>query len=330
MAEEATQQSIFLFHGEDTYSSHKKLQHWKNAFQEKYGEASNIEVYEGKELKIPIFNTNLETLPFLCDKRMIIIKNYLKSAKAEDQKKVAKIIERTPDFVILIFQEDETPDKRLSLYKKLKKIGKEEEFKNMTPAQLTQWILKEAKTREFIISPTVANYLSQHCGNELWRISSELEKIGVFAGENPITQAIIDDQVTPSLSASIFKLTDLLSERNSKESLKILQILKDSGEDLTRVFFMIVRHFRILIQVHYMVSKNEPSHSITKRLKQHPFVIQKTSSQAKNFTSEQLETIYEKLLEIDTKFKTGQIKTYQGDDREFQLAIEKLIIDCCS
>jgi len=187
----------------------------------------------------------------------------------------------------------------------------------MTPAQLTQWILKEAKTREFIISPTVANYLSQHCGNELWRISSELEKIGVFAGENPITQAIIDDQVTPSLSASIFKLTDLLSERNSKESLKILQILKDSGEDLTRVFFM-------------MVSKNEPSHSITKRLKQHPFVIQKTSSQAKNFTSEQLETIYEKLLEIDTKFKTGQIKTYQGDDREFQLAIEKLIIDCCS
>ena len=92
---------------------------------------------------------------------------------------------------------------------------------------------------------------------------------------------------------------------------------------------MIVRHFRILIQVHEMAGKNENQHSITQKLKQHPFVIQKTLQQSRNFTSEQLEEIYEKLLEIDVKFKTGIIKTYQQDDSEYKLAMEKLIIECC-
>ncbi|MEK7086110.1 MAG: hypothetical protein AAB953_03810, partial [Patescibacteria group bacterium] len=89
------------------------------------------------------------------------------------------------------------------------------------------------------------------------------------------------------------------------------------------------RHFRILIQVHELINKGENSFTITKKLQQHPFVIQKTSYQEKNFSKEKLEKIYQQFLEIDTKVKTGIIKSYKTDEKEFELAIEKLIIDCC-
>ena len=79
---------------------------------------------------------------------------------------------------------------------------------------------------------------------------------------------------------------------------------------------MIVRHFRILIQVHEMVNKGENSFSITKKLKQHPFVIQKTSAQSKNFNQKKLEEIYRNMLETDKNLKTGVIKYYGKDNKQ--------------
>ncbi|MFH1533796.1 MAG: DNA polymerase III subunit delta [Nitrospirota bacterium] len=326
MTKETTSQpNVYLFFGEDTYSSNQKVKFWKEQFIKKYGEESNIEIIDGKSLEPSKFISNIETLPFLSDKRMVIVTNYLSKANRDEQKIISDAIEKAPDFCVVVFHETENPDKVGSLYKRIKKVGKLEEFTPQTPAQLANWIQKKCKT----IDISTANYLALHCGNELWRISTELEKLEVYAAQSPITKKMIDELVTPSLSASIFKLTDSISSRRPNESLKTLETLKETGEELTRVFFMIVRHFRILIQVHEMAGKNENQFSITKKLKQHPFVIQKTLQQSKNFTAEKLEEIYEKLLEIDVKFKTGVIKTYQQDDSEYKLAIEKLIIECC-
>jgi DNA polymerase-3 subunit delta len=268
-------------------------------------------------------------MPFLCEKRLIIVKNFLSTAKKEDQKKVSSILEKTADFCVILFHETQPPDKVASLYKKIKSIGKIEEFNNMTASQLTSWVLTQAKKEEINIKREQAAFLCQHCGSELWRISSELEKLKTFTQGDEITNKIIEEFVTPSLSASIFKLTDSIANKNPKESIKTLNTLKEIGEDLNRIFFMIVRHFRILIQVLEMKQKNENPTIITKKLKQHPFVIQKSLMQSKNFTMEKIEKIYKDLLKIDTDFKTGKIKIYQGDDREYKLAIEKFIIDCC-
>jgi len=321
--------NIFLLHGEDSYSSNQKLQYWKKGFIKKYGEDANIEIFEGKTLNPGIFESNIETLPFLCDKRLIIVKNIFKKGKDTTLKKIAEIIDKTPDFCILIFIENGNADKRLGLYKKIKKIGKTEEFKELSSIQINQWINKKAKEEEIKISPITTSYLSQEAGLNLWKIANELEKLKIYANGKEITKEMIDNIVSPSLSASIFKLTDSIAEKKPKIAIKTLETLKESGEDLFRTFFMIVRHFRILIQVHDLLSKNENPLSIAKKLKQAPFVISKTSKQARNFSSEDLKNIYKKLLEIDIATKTGKIKAYQKDSNEFQLEIEKLILKNC-
>ncbi|MBT4917216.1 DNA polymerase III subunit delta [Candidatus Peregrinibacteria bacterium] len=330
MAEEQNnKKTVFLFHGEDKYSSNEKLLRWKNEFMKKYGEESNIEVMDGKSIAPKDFISNIETLPFLCEKRLIIVKDIFKSKKTDNQKLIAEALDKTPDFCIVVFHENDSADKRTSLYKKIGKIGTVDEFKNLKPQEITNWILNRAKKDNINIDFKTANYLTEHCGNELWRVSKELEKLHHYAEDKQINSTMIEEFVTPALSSSVFKLTDCISSKKVDESLKVLQTLKNSGEELTMVFFMIVRHFRILIQVFDMISKGEHSNSITKRLKQHPFVIQKTTQQSRNFTLENLEKIYQELLQIDKKFKTGVIRIYQQDDREFQLAIEKFIINCC-
>ena len=325
----AQQKSIFLFYGDDTYSSSQKVKIWGKEFVKKHGDI-NFEIIEGKTFNTTDFVTNMEAIPFLSEKRLIIIKGLLSKIKADDQKRIAKSLEKTPDFCILVFHEEQAPDKRTALFKKISKLGKVEEFKKMSPYEFQKWTLNRAKKENININQQNANFLNQHCGYELWTVSNELEKLKLFTNNKEVTKEIIESIVTPSLSASIFKLTDSLAEKNAKASLKTLEILQDSGEELNMIFFMIVRHFRILIQVSDMISKGNPQNSIQKKLKQHPFVIQKTSSQSKNFTMELLEKIYKKLLQIDIEIKTGIIKSYQADKTELKLTIEKLIVECCN
>jgi DNA polymerase III delta subunit len=78
------------------------------------------------------------------------------------------------------------------------------------------------------------------------------------------------------------------------------------------------------------VDNREPPFAIAKRLSIHPFVAQTTARQCKNFTEEQIKIIYQKMLKIDADSKTGGIKTTKKDKSEYELAIEKLIIECCN
>lgn len=323
------QKSIFLLHGEATFLSSQKLINWQKQFIKKYGEDSSIDTYSGKKIDINNFETDIRTTPFLSEKRMIIVKDFLSNGDKEDIKRIAKLIDKTPEFCVLIFFESVKIPVSNTAYKSIAKLGKVEEFKNLSMPQIASWVLAKAKEDNIKISIVTANYLTAHCGTNLWHIANELEKLKTYAQSKEITQEMIDELTTPSLEASIFKLTDKIAEKRPKQSLDILKILNDNGEDLTRTFFMIVRQFRILIQTQDMLNNNESLPSIGKKLKQPPFVVQKAKGQLKNFTPQKLEEIYGELLKIDTGFKNGKIKIIKGDNREYKLAIEKLIIDCC-
>jgi DNA polymerase III delta subunit len=75
-----------------------------------------------------------------------------------------------------------------------------------------------------------------------------------------------------------------------------------------------MRQFRILLQIKELVSKDynflspsDPSvkQKISLELGVHPFVVQKTLYQVKNFSLAELKKIYGKLLAIDMRMKRG-------------------------
>jgi len=80
-------------------------------------------------------------------------------------------------------------------------------------------------------------------------------KLALYADGKPIPSEAIENMACPNLSTSIFKLTDYLGQRNAKLAIKTLDILLESGEDIVKSLFMVVRHFRILIQVRACVDK---------------------------------------------------------------------------
>ncbi len=331
MTEKNTKQknNIFLFHGGNSFSANKELEIWKKLFIKKYDE-SCLEVIDSENFNQTNFINNLETVPFLSEKRLVIIKNFLKHTNDEIQKEIASKLENIPEFSVLIFYENSSADKRKTLFKKISKIAIVKEFESKETLKIEKILLQEIQEKNIKIDKFTLNYLIEICGLDIWKTVNELNKLHSYSNKEKITKEMINEICIPALSTSIFKLTDALSQHNIKNTLKTLQILIDNGEEINMIFFMIVRQFRILMQVKSLLENGENNYSIIKKLKQNPYVIQLASQQCKNFSIEKMKKIYEELLKIDLKTKTGIIKQKKGDQTEFLLAIEEFAIKCCN
>ena len=114
--------AIFLFHGEDTWSQKEKLKFWQKEFEKKHGGDMNISHFSGKSSDAEeIFQACL-SMPFLAEKRLVIVKNFLSEGVDEEKTKMAEMLERIPDFCVLVWSETGVFDKRISLYKKIQQL----------------------------------------------------------------------------------------------------------------------------------------------------------------------------------------------------------------
>jgi len=321
--------AVFLFHGQDTYSLNEKINRWKREFEKKYGDL-NCAVVEGKNANPREIFQMCAAMPFLADKRLVIVKNFLSEAETERSGAMAELIEQVPDFCVLVFSETEEPDKRISLYKKLQKIATVTEFSPLAGSKLIAWIEKEVARRGARIEKeatiTLANLAG---GSDLYRLSNEIAKLAGFCAERPITVKDIELLVDTQFSTTIFKLTDGIGQKNRKFSIETLHHLIESGEELHRILYMIMRQMRIIACVKDFAASGLRQSEITTKLKEHPFVISNCLAQAKNYSFEQLKRAYKLLLKMDAKLKSGGIKVLAGDNREFVLALDRLVLDLC-
>ena len=323
--------NVHLFFGEDTYSSTQKLNFWRDQFEKKYEGDINIAVLEGKGLESKNLESDIQSAPFLADKRMVIVKDFLAKGSKDEQKKVAEILEgEIPDFCIIIFIETiKLPDKRVSLFKKLNKVGNLEEYKALMGPELNRWINDKSNEIGLKMNSQIASYLGEVAGSDLWNLHNELQKLKTYSKTQPITKEAIDQLVHPNLTTSIFKFTDYIAQRNAKGSMRTLNILIESGEDIMKIIFMIVRHFRILIQVKDLVDRGNPKSEIISKVKEHPYTISTTMQQSPNFSAETLHNIYEALLGIDIGIKTGKIRMLADDKKEILLALDQFVLKVC-
>lgn len=318
--------SLFLFHGPDVYSHREKLKFWRREFEKKHGGDTNIALLDGKTTTASEIMQICGSLPFLGEKRLTIVKDFLRDAKDEERHALADDLEKIPDFCVLIFSESEAPDKRLVLYKKLLKLGEAMEFTAPAGSKLTAWIEKTVEKLGGTISREAVLLLTQHHASDLYRLENNIAKLAGYADNREITKADIELLLDMRLETSIFRLTDSIGQKNSAAALQTLHHLIDSGEELHGILSMIMRQFRIIAGIGSLLQEGASREAMISKLKVHPFVVSNTIPQAKNFSPEQLARAYDLLVDIDTKLKSGGIKILTGDSREFVLAMDRLVL----
>lgn len=310
--------NLFLFFGPDQFSLKKKIQTWKKEFVKKHGE-NNLFELDGRKISKGELIQTLQSIPFLAEKKLVIITNIFKNKKLLPD--ATDIFKKIPSSTLCILSESESTDKRTKLYKFLKKEAKIEEFKEPSEQEIINKIQKSAK-----INSQNSRYLAHRLGFKLGTISNELKKLKLYSLENEITKETIDLLTNENIQNTIFKLTDQISSKNASLAIQTLKQLLISGEEPMMILHMIIRQFRLLITTKSLVQKGLNPSEIQKELKQHPFVVKKSIEQSKKFELNQLQKTFKSLLDLEIAIKTGIIRTSTDDKSELELEIEKILL----
>jgi DNA polymerase-3 subunit delta len=109
---------------------------------------------------------------------------------------------------------------------------------------------------------------------------------------------------------NIFNFVDAIAAKNKKLAHHLLTDQLNSGANESYLLAMLIRQFRILLQVKSLTEGQRIVASVVaSELKIHPFVAQKALYQIKNFSENKLKEIYSQLLAADAKIKTNLADT---------------------
>jgi len=310
---------LYLIHGEDDFLSHEILTRNKNNFIKKHGE-NNISIYNEENFDWGKFLADIQSLPFLGEKRLIILENIISKFNKEEKQKIIELIPQIPESTVIIFWENQ----KVKDNNFLKTIPSKNIFYSpqLWGYEINNWIVKKLAEKKYKIEKQALSLLSSLVGNDTRQLSQELGKLMALKHkEKIITEEDVKSLVKAQLNTNIFTLTDALARKDLKTAQKIIKNITDSGETLHSVLGMITFQFRNIILLKIAEEEKIPKEEVIKKTGIHPFVFQKTSSQIKNFTLEQLKEIYRLILQTDIDIKTGK--------KEEKLALDLLVIKIC-
>ena len=316
---------FYLFHGEDEFSRSETLADFKKKMGDPGLVELNTTVFEGRKVTLGELQHACDSVPFMAKRRLVIVEGLLTRLASKGKKgkkralpakqkeyleELTQYLKHLPDTTRLVFVEDKSIGKGNPIHR-LALADKRGHVKEFTPPQrreLNRWIEKRVKKKGGQISAAATETLAAFVGNDLRLLDQEIEKLSIYVnGARPISEDDVRLLVSYVQEANIFEMVDALGQRNGQRAAKLLHQLLDDGEHPLALLGMIIRQFRIMIQVKELSGRGLRQQDMATRLKLHPFVVKKTTRQAMNFSMEQLETIYRKLLDTDVAIKTGKM-----------------------
>lgn len=311
---------IFLY-GADTYRSRRMLQEMKKKFiKDTDPDSQSLNLVDGQVANLKEITEKINTGSLFVKKRLIIIDNIFKNKKEKIFGELAAYLKKfsSSEETIIIFIDEDLDGKNKSLKADAKKLfaflGKQkyvQEFKLLSGLQLLNFIKKETQGYKKEISTSAASTLINLTGGDLWQMSSEIKKLSFYTADKIISENEVKEMVAGSFNEDIFALSDALSTRNKALALKLLEEQYAAGLSEEYLIVMLIRQFKILLQIREALDNKISPNDLASQLKIHPFVAKKGALQAKNFNVINLKNYLNRLINLDFLNKNSQtdIKT---------------------
>lgn len=297
--------SLYLFYGEERFLIQLYEQRIKKALLLPEDEMMNLDVLQSPQDPLMV-RTSIETLPFMAERRVVIIKESgafeLKAGKLSE---LSELMQDVPETTTVVWIESKV-DKRSKLFKAVQKAGYVVEFKRLGEGELLTWIGQELKRKGIQMDRNTASYFLSLTGNDMVRIQMEMEKLSSYVKERGlITREDVDSIVSVTIENSIFKLTDHLGNQQPAAAYRIYRQLLEDNEPVQRIFFMMIRQFRLLYKASLMQGADRST--IAKELGVPSFAAGNYQNQSRRFGEKRLKELLNKLLELDVATKTGEL-----------------------
>lgn len=298
----------------------------------------NIITIEGDSINEDSISNAFESMPFMCDRKIIHIKNpdFLRKtggASKGDSKRssggsngivelLIKCVNNLADDIILVVSYDGEADDRNKLITVVKNVGYKVDYNWLKAFELQEWVIEKVSEKDKSISKTDAAYLISTVGTSMEQILGEINKICSYIGEEKdIKKENIDSIASRSLESNIFKMVDSISKRDADTAISILNTLLFQKEDYLRIMGMVIRQYRLMLLIKLHDKQNASPESIASKLRLNAFVLQNLLRICRSTQEDRLKKSLNLCLNMDYDIKRGRYTPEMG--------LEFLLVELC-
>lgn len=305
---------LYLLYGTETYFINETKQLLAEHVLDSDESDFNFSSYDLEETPIEVVLEDAETLPFLGDKRLIILHNpvFLTSEKTKEKvehnlaKLEAYLKEPAPYSVLVFIAPYEKLDERKKITKEIKRTAVTFESKRLSQAELKSWILDRTQSQQVKMTDQAAERMIELVGANLFMLTSEIDKLILYVEDSAyIDEKIVELLVSKSLEQNIFSLIDKIVSRNVEDALRIYYDLLKQNEEPLKILAIISGQFRLIYQVKELSRRGYGQQQMASFLKTHPYRVKLAAGHAKHFSDDELANLISLLADADYQMKTG-------------------------
>jgi len=329
---------LYILYGEDDFSLRQSLEEIETSIGDPTALATNTTVLDGQQVTVDQLRTVCETIPFLAEKRLVIVHGLLgrfevkvksgrqrKSTSTSNQQsgyqELGEYIGKIPESTILVLIDGKIASKN-PLFSKLSTRARVKSFPLLRDAKLRQWIQKRAGEKGASISSQAVDLLARFVGGNLWIMANEIDKLALFASGRRIEEEDVKLVVSYAQEANVFAMVDAVLEFRAGVAEQLLQKLLQRGAAPAYLLVMLSRQVRMIVRVKELRNQRKSEMEIQDKLGlTSDFALRKTSEQAGRYSLARLKEVYHRLLDADLSIKTGRY--------DAELALNILIAELC-
>ncbi len=326
---------LYVLLGEDDFSRRQSLREIRGSIGDETVLAANTTVLDGQQLTLDQLRNACETVPFLADRRLVIVEGLLGRFEAAgkasrkpprpasqrgDYPALADYLHQIPDFTVLVLMDGRISSRNPLLREAASAKAEIRAFPLLKGDRLRRWIRRRVGEGGGSISPGAVALLERYIGSNLWVMANEIDKLVLFTQGRSIEEADVKQVVSYVQEASVFALVDAILGFRTGAAQTLLEQLLHQGATPTYLLAVLLHQARMLVRVKELRSQRKSSVEIGERLGiASEFLWQRVSQQADRYSLPRLKEMYHQLLEADLAIKTGK--------RDGELALTILIAE---
>lgn len=255
---------VYFFCGEEPYYIDLLTNALEQHVLSEMEKAFNMTILYGKETSVRQVTEACGRLPMMAERQLVIVREAqaLEMRAEADEKMLLNYLKKPVPSTVLVFAwKNGKPDGRKSFGKELQKSAVYYESAIIKDeGAIATWIKKWLSEREFKITDNAASLLVEFTGNELSKVSNELEKLILNkAPKTTINEQDIESGVGISKEYSVFELTNAILQHDVTKANRIVNYFAANPKSgpIQQILPLLYGNFTKVYRCHFLRGLND-------------------------------------------------------------------------
>lgn len=304
--------SVYLLAGEEPHFIEKLADYFAQNLIEEYAREFNQVVLYGLDTNASSLLSEVMGMSMLGGQRLILLRE---GHMMKDLDALAPYLSSIPETTCLVVCYKKKSDKRKALYKAVEAMGGYYESSRIYDSKVPDFIVSSFAQQGLKVDQHAAVLMSEHTGNDLDKILSEVTKISIaLSGKSAVvTPDVIEEYVGVSKEYNNFELLRALTQRDAVSAYRIARYFasNERSHPIQMTLAVLFNYYSNLMAIYYLPSKDE--RSVAQALKLSPYAVRDYMLGARNFTSSAVYNIIREIRMADASSK-GVDSSLSGGD----------------